>query len=251
MPILWRLSVVPYFFQYNQEFLPKRLGNWEVAKWFPDRKARDPFNFQPTEPIVDDRGHFLPGAPRANRNPWNNYIGTHDQPPRITRAIGAAVWGVAWLVSTEHWALSDNPYRVRAVKKSTAGKKRTPISPVFEPRTAMWERILAQVFPLMKKMVLHDLMRVQITKISVYLFYPLYFFYPLWPYFTTQSVQKVRYTEEVQTFRAHFPSYKTSSRRGKVCISALISTQIFTKSFLNKFHSLFLFVTPRIALSLP
>lgn len=73
--------------QYNQEFQPKRLGNWEVAKWFPERKLRDPLSFKPTEPIVDDRGHFLPGAPRANRNPWNNHIGTHDQPPRITRAI--------------------------------------------------------------------------------------------------------------------------------------------------------------------
>ena len=37
----------------------------------------------------------------------------------------------------------------------------------------MWERILAQVFSLMKKMVPHDLIRVQITKISVYFFYPL------------------------------------------------------------------------------
>ena len=42
----------------------------------------------------------------------------------------------------------------------------------------MWERILAQVFPLMKKMVPHDLMLVQMTKISVYIFYPLYFFHP-------------------------------------------------------------------------
>ena len=63
-----------------------------------------------------------------------------------------------------------------------AGKKRTPISLVFEPRASMLERILAQVFSLMKKMVPHDLMRVQITKISVYIFYPLYFFYPPWPY---------------------------------------------------------------------
>ena len=43
---------------------------------------------------------------------------------------------------------------------------------MFEPRAAMSEWILAQVFPLMKKMVLHDLMLVQITKISVYFFYP-------------------------------------------------------------------------------
>ena len=66
--------------------------------------------------------------------------------------------------------------RVKADKKRTAGKKRTPISPVFEPKAAMSERILVPVYPLMKKMVLHDLMRVQITKISVYVFYPLYFF---------------------------------------------------------------------------
>ena len=34
----------------------------------------------------------------------------------------------------------------------------------------------------MKKMVPRDLIRVQITKISVYLFYPLYFFHPPGPY---------------------------------------------------------------------
>ena len=48
----------------------------------------------------------------------------------------------------------------------------TPISLVFEPRASMSERILAQVFSLVKKLAPHDLMRVQITKISVHFFLP-------------------------------------------------------------------------------
>ena len=49
--------------QYNNAFLPKRLGNWEV----PAMRERAPMPRPPgfrTMTIVDDNGHLLPGTPK-------------------------------------------------------------------------------------------------------------------------------------------------------------------------------------------
>nr|CAD7442282.1 unnamed protein product [Timema bartmani] len=69
---------------FEREFKAKRLGNWEVPKWYPERpRARR----TTTRIIANDRGHLLPGIHRSDHTPWGRYLGTWDLPKRITRKL--------------------------------------------------------------------------------------------------------------------------------------------------------------------
>ncbi|GBP34884.1 Protein Flattop homolog [Eumeta japonica] len=72
--------------EFNAEKRPKPLCNWEVPRWAPTR-PRPADTRPPCKPIVDDRGHFLPGVPRGTSRCFGNYVGTWDLPRRITRQL--------------------------------------------------------------------------------------------------------------------------------------------------------------------
>jgi len=82
------LTSLLLLFKFDDAFRPKRLLNWETPRWDPEKPFRDPFNFTKTDIVVNEKGHLLPGVHRADRNPWNNYVGTNDMPAVITKAIG-------------------------------------------------------------------------------------------------------------------------------------------------------------------
>ncbi|XP_064651056.1 protein Flattop-like isoform X3 [Lineus longissimus] len=77
--------------QYEKEFHPKRLQNWEVSKvhrapihpllqHLPDVDAERPRSQEGfTQIIATDRGHLKPGVSRSLENPWGNFVGTWDQ----------------------------------------------------------------------------------------------------------------------------------------------------------------------------
>ncbi|XP_039293206.1 uncharacterized protein LOC111056386 [Nilaparvata lugens] len=71
--------------QFEGSFKPKKLGNWEVAKWFPERPRA---HRTATRIIADDRGHLLPGVQRAPASPWGNFQGTWQLPNKISRKTG-------------------------------------------------------------------------------------------------------------------------------------------------------------------
>ncbi|RZF37708.1 hypothetical protein LSTR_LSTR003119 [Laodelphax striatellus] len=68
--------------QFEGSFKPKKLGNWEVAKWFPERPRA---HRTATKIIADDRGHLLPGVQRAPASPWGEFRGTWQLPKKISR----------------------------------------------------------------------------------------------------------------------------------------------------------------------
>ncbi|XP_075232238.1 uncharacterized protein LOC142330677 [Lycorma delicatula] len=68
--------------QFEKQFKPTCLGNWEVAKWFPERPRA---HKTPTKIIVNDRGHLLPGVQRPSKSPWGSYRGTWQLPDKISR----------------------------------------------------------------------------------------------------------------------------------------------------------------------
>lgn len=70
--------------QFDTEFNPTNLGNWEVPKWYPDKPC---IRKGCTKIISNDQGHILPGLKKTS-SPWGNYIGTWQLPKRITREIG-------------------------------------------------------------------------------------------------------------------------------------------------------------------
>jgi hypothetical protein len=73
--------------QFDREFKAKRLGNWEVPKWYPDRPR--PPRKTPTRIIANERGHLLPGIQRVpGDSAWGNYKGTWDLPKKISRKLG-------------------------------------------------------------------------------------------------------------------------------------------------------------------
>ncbi|XP_044729679.1 uncharacterized protein LOC123293028 [Chrysoperla carnea] len=69
--------------QFDTEFNPTNLGNWEVPKWYPDKPC---IRKGCTKIISNDQGHILPGLKKTS-SPWGNYIGTWQLPKRITREI--------------------------------------------------------------------------------------------------------------------------------------------------------------------
>ncbi|KAJ9590608.1 hypothetical protein L9F63_016378, partial [Diploptera punctata] len=71
---------------FEAEFKAKKLNNWEVPKWYPDRPKQP--RKVPTRIIANDRGHLLPGIQRVpGDSPWGNYVGTWDLPKKISRKL--------------------------------------------------------------------------------------------------------------------------------------------------------------------
>ncbi|XP_072158731.1 uncharacterized protein [Bemisia tabaci] len=72
--------------QYEDDFKPRRLGNWEIPKQpYGDRPK---IKRRTTRVIADDKGHLLAGVPRPSGNPFEGlYIGTYQLPKRITRQV--------------------------------------------------------------------------------------------------------------------------------------------------------------------
>ena len=105
-------------------------------------------------PLVIRSGFPLPGVPGPSPLP-----GVPGLEPTGGTGGGGPTGLLTGTLQWPHSSTNENmlSFPRKVFKKSTAGKKMTSISPVFEPRAAMSERILAQVFPLMKKMELHDL----------------------------------------------------------------------------------------------
>ncbi|KAM5126215.1 protein Flattop [Mantella aurantiaca] len=69
--------------QYQSAFNSSRLQNWNVPKPYKERPStHDGF----TQIIANDRGHLLPGVPRAKVSPWGTFLGTWDMPLRIPPA---------------------------------------------------------------------------------------------------------------------------------------------------------------------
>ncbi|XP_063709417.1 uncharacterized protein LOC134837950 [Culicoides brevitarsis] len=70
--------------QFDSEYRPHRLGNWEVPKAYPNRpESRKGC----TTVIANDRGHLLPTVPRPNTSPWGEYRNTWQLPDKITREV--------------------------------------------------------------------------------------------------------------------------------------------------------------------
>lgn len=66
--------------QYEQEFDPKRLQNWEV----PGPKGKYPERREGFSKIhANSRGHLLPNVPRNRSSPWGTFVGTWDMPLKI------------------------------------------------------------------------------------------------------------------------------------------------------------------------
>lgn len=68
--------------QYESEFKPKQLGNWQVPQWYPKFPRR---RSGTTKIIVNDRGHLLPEVKRPDASPWGSYVNTWEMPDRMTR----------------------------------------------------------------------------------------------------------------------------------------------------------------------
>lgn len=58
--------------QYDAAFKPRRLGNWEVPKTYPELPR---FRKCQPEVIANDRGHLYPKYKCRRKNPFCNYIG--------------------------------------------------------------------------------------------------------------------------------------------------------------------------------
>ncbi|KAI5710390.1 hypothetical protein M8J75_008274 [Diaphorina citri] len=70
--------------QYDAAFKPRRLGNWEVPKTYPELPL---FRKCQPEVIANDRGHLYPKYKCRRKNPFCNYIGTYALPRRITKDL--------------------------------------------------------------------------------------------------------------------------------------------------------------------
>ncbi|XP_044255150.1 uncharacterized protein LOC123005450 [Tribolium madens] len=67
---------------FEQAYKPKVLRNWEVPKIYNDKPRRRSGR---TQIIANDRGHLLPGVPKAKGSPWGSFIGTWHLPKKIDR----------------------------------------------------------------------------------------------------------------------------------------------------------------------
>ncbi|KAF6212908.1 hypothetical protein GE061_010618 [Apolygus lucorum] len=76
-----------YISEFETNFQPERLGNWQVPKKYPHERPRARRGH--TKVIADDRGHLLPGVTRIE--PWNHFTSTWQLPKRITRKVARDV----------------------------------------------------------------------------------------------------------------------------------------------------------------
>lgn len=68
--------------QFEKEFKPKSLCNWEVPHWYPKHPRR---RTATTNFIANDRGHLLPNIERPKSSPWGRFKSTWELPKSITR----------------------------------------------------------------------------------------------------------------------------------------------------------------------
>ncbi|WAR05505.1 FLTOP-like protein [Mya arenaria] len=66
--------------QYEKNFKPTLLQNWEVPRAYRER-PRAFVGF--TQIVASDRGHLLTGVKRSRESPWGTHIGTWDMPIKI------------------------------------------------------------------------------------------------------------------------------------------------------------------------
>ncbi|CAH0549451.1 unnamed protein product [Brassicogethes aeneus] len=79
--------------QYNVAYDPKKLGNWEVAKFYCDKPfTRTGYsNF-----IANEKGYIIPGYPRAPKSVPTPCV-SWDLPKKITREVANQLNGLAYL----------------------------------------------------------------------------------------------------------------------------------------------------------
>lgn len=66
--------------QYDRNFKPTLLQNWEVPREYRER-PRAFIGF--TQIVANDRGHLMPGVKRSRESPWGTFVGTYDLPLKI------------------------------------------------------------------------------------------------------------------------------------------------------------------------
>lgn len=66
--------------QYDRNFQPTLLQNWEVPRRYRER-PRAFVGF--TQIVANDKGHLLPGVKRSRESPWGTFVGTWDMPLKI------------------------------------------------------------------------------------------------------------------------------------------------------------------------
>lgn len=80
-----RLIAFSLLRQFDEEYKPTRLRNWEVPNWFPDKPCT---NRGSTRIVANDTGNLLPGVPRSTKSPWGDFLSTWHLPKRISRELG-------------------------------------------------------------------------------------------------------------------------------------------------------------------
>ncbi|XP_072284587.1 protein Flattop [Pyxicephalus adspersus] len=131
--------------QYQNAFDSSRLQNWTIPKAYKERPStHDGF----TQFIANDRGHLLPGVPRAKASPWGTFLGTWDMPLKIppaklsltSRSAGASKRLMEWIEKSEPLISACNGLRPTITGKvptnkdgpqnlSPAPSQRSPRSP--------------------------------------------------------------------------------------------------------------------------
>ncbi|XP_052246500.1 protein Flattop homolog isoform X2 [Dreissena polymorpha] len=66
--------------QYERNFKPTLLQNWEVPRRYRER-PRAFVGF--TQIIANDKGHLMQGVKRSRESPWGTFVGTWDLPLKI------------------------------------------------------------------------------------------------------------------------------------------------------------------------
>lgn len=76
--------------QYERNFKPTLLQNWEVPRQYREKMIQKGMrDCRPrafvgfTQIIASDKGHLLPGVKRSRESPWGTFIGTWDMPLHI------------------------------------------------------------------------------------------------------------------------------------------------------------------------
>ncbi|CAI9534806.1 unnamed protein product, partial [Staurois parvus] len=133
--------------QYQSAFNPRQLQNWTVpkpCKQFP--RTHDGF----TQIIANDRGHLLPGAPRAQASPWGAFLGTWDMPLKIppsklsltSRSADASKRLTQWIENSEPLLSASNGLRPTITGQvPLEGEGSRKASPTPSPRSGRGARI--------------------------------------------------------------------------------------------------------------
>ncbi|KAG8229371.1 hypothetical protein J437_LFUL009686, partial [Ladona fulva] len=134
--------------QFDREFNPKRLGNWQVSKWYPERPRQ---RSNKTRIIADDRGHLLPGIPRFSENVQERYITAWDFPRKITRQFAEDIakpprWKVAaWVQEEKNQPAEEEPSEEPEVSKEPPRPSSPAEENIFEGKVPEKAEVSSQV----------------------------------------------------------------------------------------------------------